>query len=71
MSIVEMIDKEEDKLGDVEYSTLQLDPYILMQLASELGYSDEEYVLDPHILETYKGYKIELLEDGPDTIRFI
>lgn len=74
MSIIELIDEEEAlaiTAGSIEYNTLMLDPYVLMQLSEELGYGEDDHLGDPHILETYKDYKIVLLEDGPDTIKFV
>lgn len=51
---------------------LLIDAYFLAELAKELGYEEDEFLLDYSILETYKGYKIGLLEeDGSDIIRFI
>lgn len=52
-------------------SELQIDPYYIAELAKELGYGEADYLLDSSILETYRGYTIKVLEDGPDIIKFV
>jgi hypothetical protein len=75
MNIRDEIDVKERAFKDTHDKLpekLLIDAYFLSELATELGYSEDEVLIDFSILESYKGYEIGILEDeGSDVIKFV
>lgn len=70
MSIKSLImDKVDDYIreNDKDPEVIYLDPYYLSLLADELGYSEEDVMMNK-VLETFGGYSLQMIEDETEDV---